>query len=107
MHESDVFVMSSDYEGLPLSVMEAMSAGLPVVSTRAGGVPNLLEEGANAFMVDVGDCSALADRICRIARSPETRQAFGARSRELSAAFDVREMVRQYETLYQGGKLPG
>ena len=50
---------------------------------------------------------AIRDRICRIARSPETRQAFGARSRELSAAFDVREMVRQYETLYQGGKLPG
>lgn len=107
LHESDAFVMSSDYEGLPLSVMEAMSAGLPVVSTRAGGVPNILEEGANAFMVGVGDCDALADRICRIARSPETRRAFGARSRELSAAFDVREMVRRYEVLYQGGKLPG
>lgn len=107
LHESDAFVMSSDYEGLPLSVMEAMAAGLPIVSTRAGGVPNILEEGANAFMVEPGDAGALADRMCRIARSPEIRQAFGARSLALSAAFDIREMVRQYETLYQGGKLPG
>src|SRR5258708_26510883 len=56
----DVFVLSSDYEGNPLSVMEAMAAGLPIVSTAAGGVPDLFESGKEGLIVQPGDVQGLS-----------------------------------------------
>jgi glycosyltransferase involved in cell wall biosynthesis len=99
---SDVFVMSSDYEGNPLSVLEAMASGLPIVSTAAGGVPNLFEAGKEGFLVSTGDFHGLAKSMNSLLKYPPARESMGAaaasRARE---NYDVANMVRAYEEVYE------
>ena len=59
----DVFALTSDSEGMPLSILEAWAAGKPVVASRVGGVPELIEDGRNGLLVPAGDDVALADRL--------------------------------------------
>ncbi len=89
----DVFVLSSDFEGNPLSVMEAMAVGLPIVSTAAGGVPDLFESG---------DVQGLSNSMASLLRNRELRQSLGlAAARRARAKFDVSTMVQAYEGLYE------
>lgn len=98
----DVFVLSSDWEGNPLSVMEAMASGLPVVSTAAGGVANLVENAKEGFIVEPGDAQGLADSMAFLLRDRKARQSFGmAAARRAKENFDVSGMVHAYEKLYQ------
>jgi len=98
----DVFALSSDWEGNPLSVMEAMAAGLPIVSTAVGGVPDLFENGSEGFLVQQGDARGLADCLLSLLRNPETRQTMGAAAaRRARREFDVSKMVQEYEQLYE------
>ncbi len=101
LQDSDVFVLSSDYEGLPLSVMEAMAAGRPVVSTRAGGVPNAVTDGLNGILVDVGDVDALAEGMLRLAKDTSLRHRMAEAALTASKQFDIRVMVSRYEELFQ------
>ena len=98
---SDVFVLSSDWEGNPLSVIEAMAAGLPIVSTAAGGVPELLQDGKQGFIVQPGHAGQLSEAMMTLLNNAALRRAMGtaasARARE---KFDVSAMVRAYEELY-------
>ncbi len=98
----DVFVLSSDYEGNPLSVMEAMAAGLPIVSTAAGGVPNLLENGKEGLIVPPGDVDGLSSAMTFLLGNRELRQFLGgAAARRAKEKFDVSKMVQAYEELYE------
>jgi glycosyltransferase involved in cell wall biosynthesis len=98
----DVFVLSSDYEGNPLSVMEAMAAGLSVVSTGAGGVPDLCASGKEGFIVPPGDVEALSDAMTSLLGNRELRQSLGmAAARRARGNFDVSTMVQAYEGLYE------
>jgi glycosyltransferase involved in cell wall biosynthesis len=98
----DVFVLSSDWEGNPLSVMEAMAAGLPIVSTDAGGVPKLFESGKEGFIVARGDAQALGKSMASLLRDQEARQSLGnAAARRARQDFDVSIMVQAYEKLYE------
>jgi len=72
----DVFVLSSDYEGSPLSVIEAMASGLPIVSTAAGGVPDLFRIGREGFMVPPGDVQALSEAMAFLIGNREARESF-------------------------------
>lgn len=83
--ESDGFVMSSFAEGVPVVLMEAMAAGLPVIATRIAGVAELVEEGASGYLVPPGDADSLADRIDRLAVDPERRAAMGRVGRQAVA----------------------
>lgn len=99
---SDVFAMASDYEGNPLSVLEAMAAGLPVVSTAVGGIPELVEDGRSGILVKAGDGEALSRAMIRLLDAPDETAALGARSAETAAArFDVSVMARAYEALFE------
>jgi glycosyltransferase involved in cell wall biosynthesis len=69
------------WDAFPVAVLEAMSAGLPVVGTDVGGLPSMLERGRGAVLTAVGDVDAMADAILRLARSPELRHAMGAANR--------------------------
>jgi glycosyltransferase involved in cell wall biosynthesis len=97
----DVFVLSSDWEGNPLSVVEAMASGLPIVSTAAGGVPELMENGKEGFLLQVGDLRGLADCMIALLKSPETRQSFGIAASRRARDFDVSVMIGAYEELYE------
>ncbi len=98
----DVFVLSSDFEGNPLSVMEAMAVGLPIVSTAAGGVPDLFESGREGLIVQTGDVQGLSNSMASLLRNRELRQSLGlAAARRARAKFDVSTMVQAYEGLYE------
>ena len=102
LRASDVFVLSSRWEGNPMSVMEAMAAGLPVVSTAVGGVPELVREGETGLLVPSEDAEALAQAIQALVDDPARRQAMGAAARQHAVAhFDIRHTVRGYEQLYE------
>jgi glycosyltransferase involved in cell wall biosynthesis len=99
----DVFVLSSDYEGNPLSVMEAMAAGLPIVSTAAGGVPDLFESGREGLIVQRGNVQELSSAMTFLLGNREIRQCLGmAAARRARRNYDVSTMVRAYEGLYEG-----
>jgi glycosyltransferase involved in cell wall biosynthesis len=103
LQASDVFVLSSRVEGNPMSVMEAMAAGLPVVSTAVGGVPELVREGEMGLLVPPNDAGALAQAVQALVDAPARRQAMGAAARQHAVAhFDIRHTVRGYEQLYEG-----
>ena len=97
----DVFALASLWEGNPLSVMEAMAAGLPAVVTAAGGVPELVATEEQGIVVPPGDASALSAALMRLATDPAMRRAMGtAAAQRARTEFDDRNMVEAYESLY-------
>jgi glycosyltransferase involved in cell wall biosynthesis len=102
LNASDIFVLSSRWEGNPLSVMEAMAAGLPIVSTAVGGVPELVRDGETGLLVPSEDAGALGRALQALVNDATRRQAMGAAARQRAVAhFDIRHTVRQYESLYE------
>jgi glycosyltransferase involved in cell wall biosynthesis len=98
---SSCFVLPSRTEGMPLTVIEAMASGLPVVATRVGGVPELVEDGVTGTLVAAGDAPALATALRRMRLSPADASAMGARAAQRARErFDARVMVGAYEALY-------
>jgi glycosyltransferase involved in cell wall biosynthesis len=98
----DVAVTSSGYEGSPLSVMEYMAAGKPVVATRVGGVPDLVDDGETGLIVEPRDPHALAEAVLRLLDDPELRARMGSRGAERQRTeFSADAMVRRTEQLYE------
>jgi glycosyltransferase involved in cell wall biosynthesis len=97
---ADAFVLSSDYEGMPLAIVEAMAFGLPVVATRVGAVPDLVLDGISGFLVDRQDPQALASRLEQLARDTGLSEAMGRAGRDRSEIFNVTAMVNGYESVY-------
>jgi glycosyltransferase involved in cell wall biosynthesis len=96
----DVFVFSSIHEGLPLVVLEAMAAGLPIVSAAVGGVPEILPESIG-WLCPTGDAGALAEAMLTAATAPDL-QLRGSAAREIALAnHGIDSMSRNYEALYQ------
>jgi glycosyltransferase involved in cell wall biosynthesis len=92
----DIFALASDYEGLPVAVIEAMAAGLPVVATAVGGVPELVEHEVNGLLVPARDGQALCGALSRLAADSGLRKAFGARARESARRFSAGRMIEAY-----------
>jgi glycosyltransferase involved in cell wall biosynthesis len=98
----DVAVCCSNYEGTPLSVMEYMGTGKPVVATRVGGVPELIEHGVHGLLCEVGDVAGLAGAVAELLRDPERRARMGERGRARQGQeFDLDTAVRRVEELYE------
>ncbi len=97
---ADAFVLASRWEGNPLVVMEAMAAGLPVVATAVGCVPDLVPADAGR-LVPAGDAPALAAAMRALAADPSLRRALGERGRSVACArFDTSTMARAYGELF-------
>jgi glycosyltransferase involved in cell wall biosynthesis len=98
----DIFVLSSDWEGNPLSILEAMAAGLPIVSTAVGGVPDLFENGKEGLIVPSGDTPAFSKAMVSLVVHSSLRKSLGkAAADRAKGQFDVSLMVRAYEELYE------
>lgn len=95
---SDVFVLTSLYEGLPMTILEAMACGLPVISTDVGGIRDIV--GDNGILIDTPDREAFLTAFEKLGENPEERKRMGARSRTLSEQYSVDSVCRQYESLY-------
>ena len=101
LNAADVFVLGSDYEGNPLAVLEAMSAGKPVVSTAVGGVPELVEGGCG-LLVPPRNARALSEAMRHMLENPEARRSMGeASARRAVERFDLSVMTGAYEDLYK------
>jgi glycosyltransferase involved in cell wall biosynthesis len=97
----DVYVLPSLWEGLPLVLIEAMAAGLPIAATDVGGNRELVREGENGHLVPPGDVPALTVALRGLLGDAAKRAAMGRRSREMfEAAFALGRMVDDYERLY-------
>lgn len=97
-----LFIMSSDFEGLPISILEAMSAGLPVVSTDVGGVAEAVIDGESGFLVPRGDFRQLAGKIQILADDPDLRQRMGSRGREhYQQHFTTSRFTSEMREVYQ------
>lgn len=97
----DVVVSSSLVEALPMAVLEAMAASLPVVATRVGAMTELVEPEHNGLLVPKGDAPALALAITRVLGDLDTARTWGAASRRrVVERYEVNAMVRAYETLF-------
>jgi glycosyltransferase involved in cell wall biosynthesis len=101
LQQSSLLVLSSIREGLPNVVLEAMAAGLPVVATRVGGLPELVRPGRTGWLVPPRDVPALAAAISHLLSDPETSQAFGRAGREQAVRdFSLANMVRSHEEIF-------
>ncbi|MCI0393141.1 MAG: glycosyltransferase [Acidobacteria bacterium] len=94
---ADVFVLPTYAEGTPISMLEAMAAGLPVISTPVGGIPDVVEEGVEGYIVEPGDVEALADRIVRLINDPERRRRMGRRAQDKVYPFNWDVVLPQLE----------
>jgi glycosyltransferase involved in cell wall biosynthesis len=98
----DVFVLSSDWEGMPNALLEAMAAGLPVVATAVGGTPEVVVDGVTGLLVPPRDPVALAEAITRLLHDPDLRRQMGQAGRErVKERFTVERMVSRTEALYR------
>jgi glycosyltransferase involved in cell wall biosynthesis len=98
----DVAVTCSDFEGSPLSVLEYMEAGLPVVATRVGGLPDLVDDGVHGLLVPRRDPAALAGALDDLLGDPGRRHAMGSAGRQRRREqFDFEVMIERLEDLYE------
>jgi glycosyltransferase involved in cell wall biosynthesis len=97
----DVFVLSSVSEGLPLTVLEAMAAGVPVVSTDVGGIQEIIRAPGEGRLVAPRSPDSMAEAVLALLADEAARRAIGRAGRErVRAAFDLQRMVDAYETAY-------
>ena len=100
LQDADIFLMPSDYEGMPMTIIEAMGTGLPVVATAVGGVPDMLKDGESGLLVPC-DARAVKDACKALARDESLRRKLGQAAQKDSLRFSAEEMARRYCAIYQ------
>lgn len=101
--ESDIYCLASLWEGLPGSIMEAMSSALPVVATAVGGVPELVRDGETGLLVPSRDPKALAEALAKLLDSPCMRVALGEAGQSvIRRHFAIADKIRDLEKVYEG-----
>lgn len=99
----DVFCLPSEMEGMPITVLEAMAAGLPVVSSRVGGIPELIQHGKTGLLVSPGSTIELEAALFVLLQNPEIGREMGQLARErLTRMFSLEQVLRRYEDIYRG-----
>jgi glycosyltransferase involved in cell wall biosynthesis len=97
----DVFVLPSLEEGFPIAALDAMAAGLPVVASAVGGVPELIEDGKTGWLVPPRDVEALASRLRLLLKNPEQKLGMGAAGQaRVRDHFSPTQMIESFARLY-------
>ena len=98
----DAVVLPSGNEGTPVSAIEALAGGRPVVATRVGGVPDVIRDGVDGFLVEPGDVEQLAERLATLARDPELRGRLGEEGRaDVVPRYSVERLLDDVDRLYR------
>ncbi len=100
LRSADLYLLPSQSESFGLSALEAMATGVPVVGTRAGGLPEVVEHGVTGFLGEIGDIEGLSRGALELLCDAERWRAASAAARVRAAQFDIRTVVPQYEALY-------
>jgi N-acetyl-alpha-D-glucosaminyl L-malate synthase BshA len=98
---SDLFLLPSEAESFGLAALEAMVDGVPVISSNAGGLPEVNIHGESGFLSDVGDIDDMAANALKIFKDEETLKAFKERAKQVAKSFDINTIVPKYESLYE------
>jgi len=99
---ADLFLLPSEQESFGLAALEALSCEVPVVATRVGGLPEVVRDGVDGYLVDVGDIIALAERACEILGDETLRERMGRRARErVLSEFAPERVIPQYLDYYR------
>ena len=98
---ADLFLLPSQYESFGLAALEAMAAEVPVISTNAGGLPEIITNGENGYMSDIGDVDDMAKNAISIIGNEATHKKFRANALEVARGFDISKIVPVYEQLYK------
>jgi len=102
LNEANVFVLPSHNEGLPMAILEAMASGLPIISTKVGGIPEVVKDGCNGFLIKPGDVDALADKIAFLSAHPSQCKIMGKNSRHIAECeFDVKAYIANLVSIYE------
>ena len=100
LREADIFLLPSKYEGMPMTIIEAMGTGLPIVATAVGGVPDMLTNEESGLLT-ARSPEAVAEAVLRLARDEELRQRLGRRAKQESRRFSAEHMARCYCDVYE------
>lgn len=104
LQDADVFLLPSKFEGMPMTIIEAMGTGLPVVAAAVGGVPDMFTDGESGFLVSK-EPEKVAEAVLRLAESEALRAGMGQKAREESVRFSAAYMAKCYCDVYEkGGK---
>ena len=100
--KSDVFILSSRYEGFPMVLLEALKAGLPIVAYDCKtGPKEIVEDGQNGYLIPNGDVDEMANTIIRLTEHPEHLETFGSRSLEICDKFEKESIMQQWDKLFK------
>jgi glycosyltransferase involved in cell wall biosynthesis len=98
---ADIFVLPSHHEGMPMTILEAMASGLPVVATSVGGIPDLIINGKNGFLVPPSSPTKLSDALKEMIQNPSLRFQIGKENREKAKqSFDIEKYVEKLGAVY-------
>jgi len=102
LNEAAIYVLPSYNEGLPMGILEAMSVGLPVISTTIGGIPDAIDSGIDGILIEPGDIDGLVHAIERLLHDADYRQGMGNAAREkVVHKFSAEKVIPQLEKLYR------
>ncbi len=99
---ADIFILPSLSEGCPITILEALATGLPVICSKVGGLPEIIQNGENGFLVSVGDSKSISEHILRLMRNKKLMNGILIKNKKLSLTYDYNIIYKNYIKILNG-----